>query len=162
MQPLTRLAAVAASVLSLSLWSVTQASAAPSWPRAAADAELPTTITLHVPSSATPGAPATTITIEVRPTGAITSSEVRVASDADPQRPTAVGVSVGDNTVGSIAVDTRHPFIWTVSTATVGSVGCGPHPTAAAPGCPPPDQPPATTQPAAPAVAAPPITPANP
>jgi nucleoid-associated protein YgaU len=138
MNRLTRVCGLATGVLILTLWwSADTASAEPTPPTANPGADLPTTITLEIPSASGAAAP-TTVTIEVRPTGAIQATELHVVSDADPGSPTLLRASVGGNSVASIAVDTRHPFNWNVP-ATPAAFGCGPHPTAG-PACSTPEQ----------------------
>ena len=130
MNRLTRLCGLATGVVILSIiaCSADTAWAQPASPTADPSVDLPTTITLEVPSASGTAAP-TTITIEVRAIGAVQATELHVMSDADTSVPTVLRASVGNDSVASVGVDTRHPFNWSVPT-TPTSDGCGPHPTA--------------------------------
>jgi nucleoid-associated protein YgaU len=93
--------------------------------------ELPTTITLQVPSTTAAGL--TTITVEVRPAG-MQSTAVRIVSDGDPGSPTIVRANIGEADFVSGAVDTQHAFNWTMPVVPT-ALGCGPHPFPDTPGC---------------------------
>lgn len=121
MNLLARVFATIGALLALTVWCTAQA-----W----AD-EPTTTVTLQVPTRATAGV--TTVIIEVRPS-ATQSTEVRIATDADPGAPIITRAEMGSVDLSAVAVDSDHAFDWKVPDA-AGVASCGPHPSADTPGC---------------------------